>query len=354
MNIMAYSILVLISVTQQVKFIESIFGTGRLGADGKNFGVRCPICGPTDVNKRKLIILLPSGKTHCWTCGYKSYTLVPLIHKFGSRAQLTTYRDEFMPDDVKKSTWFRNVDQSTEDVEKQKLSLPSDFKLLTLSDTSSPQIKACWLYLKTRGITQKDAWYYKLGISNEIRWNGRIIIPSFDEFGDLNYFVGRTIYERDRRQKYDNPDSDKLPIIFNEINVDWKKRLVVCEGAFDMMKCGENAVAMLGSDLNEQSRLFTQILIHNTPVALALDGDMWETKTPRIAKKLQEYNVDVQLVDVREFGDPGKMTKQQFKQALDNAITPTWSSKFLQRLDRATETKFRLKTENVQFGSFYK
>lgn len=345
----------LISVTQQIKFIESIFGTGRLGADGKNFGVRCPICSPNDVNKRKLIILLPGCKTHCWTCGWKSYTLVPLIHKFGTKSQLQKYRDEFMPDDVKASTWFRSNEEDTEKKdEEQKLTLPSDFKLLTMSNTSDPDIKATWLYLKSRGITKKDAWYFKLGVSNEPRWRGRIIVPSFDQHGVLNYFIGRSIYDRDRRQKYDNPDKDKLPIIFNEINIDWSKRLVLCEGVFDLMKCGENAVPMLGSDLNEQSKLFTQILVHNTPVALALDGDMWNSKTPKISKKLQEYNIDVLLVDVREIGDPGKMTKQQFKIALDNAITPTWSSNFFQKLDRVTETKFQIRSENNRFHQSYK
>lgn len=168
-------------------------------------------------------------------------------------------------------------------------------------------------------------------------------MPSFDDEGDMNFFVARNIDPSDKRPKYDGPNEDKLPIVFNEINVDWSRKLVICEGPFDLMKCGDNAVPLLGSDINENSRLFSQIMLHETPVALALDGDMWNTKIPRIVKKMQEYDIDVSVVDVREWDDPGKMTKQQFRTALENAKTPTWEENFYTRLQRASEIKMKLK-----------
>ena len=328
-----------ISVTQKLKFIESVFGSGRLAANGKNFGVRCPICAPTDLNKRKFVIRVEDDVCHCWTCGWKAHTLAPIIRKYGSRDDLVRYRDEFMPEEAKRGSWAGNFELEEQ---KKQLELPKDFKLLTLCSMSDPDVRAAWLYLKSRGTTLKDAWYFKLGLSNETRWKGRIIMPSFDASGKLNYFVGRTIYERDRRQKYDNPEDDKLPIVFNEINIDWSRRLVICEGPFDLMKCGDNAVPLLGSDLNEVSRVFSQILVNNTPVALAMDGDMWDTKVPKITKKLQEYNVDVSVVDVRQWGDPGQMTKQQFRLALETAQAPTWTSDFFNRLDKVSKIKLRV------------
>ena len=325
----------IISITQKLKFYESVFGGGRLAANGKNFGVRCPICAPTDANKRKLIIRVEDDVNHCWTCGFKAHTLAPLLKKYGSNDQLRKYRDEFMPDAAKKSTWFNHIDNEVE--EKKALELPKDFVLLNNASTKLPDVKACWLYLKSRNITVNDAWYFKLGISNEPRWKGRIIIPSFDSLGELNYFVGRSVWENDRRQKYDNPDDDKLQIVFNELNIDWSKRVVICEGPFDLMKCGENAIPLLGSDLNEQSRLFSQIIVNNADVSLALDSDMWETKAPKIAKKLQNYNVDVELIDIRPWDDPGKMTKQQFHEALGKGIVPSWTSDILNKLNMATK-----------------
>jgi len=323
------------SLTQKLRFIESVFGSGRLATNGKNFDVRCPICAPSDNSKRKLAIRVTDDVNHCWTCGWKSHTLAPLIRRFGTTSQLSKYREEFMPQGTR--------DENLESIEEKKsLHLPQDFCLLTNASQSDPDAKAAWAYLKSRGITRKDAWYYKLGISNEYRWRRRIIIPSFDSEGNLNFFVARNIDSGDKRARYDGPDEDKLPIIFNEINIDWKRKLVICEGAFDVMKCGENSVPLLGSDLNEQSRLFNQILLHNTSIALALDGDMWYTKTPRIVKKMQEYDVNVSIVDVRQWDDPGKMTKQQFKIALEDAITPTWEDNFYNKLQRASELKMRM------------
>jgi len=326
------------SLSGKLKFFETVFGSGRLAANGKNFGVRCPICAPGDASKRKLIIRVTDDVNHCWTCGWKAHTLAPLIRKFGSSTQLLRYRDEFMPEEARSRRTYDDLEP-----EKKSLELPKDFQLLTLASLGDPDVKAAWFYLKKRGVTLRDAWYFKLGISNEQRWKRRVIMPSFDVDGKLNYFVARNVDEHDRRPKYDNPDDDKLPIVFNEINVDWTKKLVVCEGPFDLMKCGDNATALLGSDLNEQSRLFSQIIVHNTPVALALDADMWRTKAPRISKKLQEYDVDVTLVDVREYGDPGKMTKQQMRSAVESGTAPTWESSFLEKLARASGVTLKVR-----------
>ncbi len=328
------------TISNKLAFFERIFGKGILAANGKNFGVKCPICSPNDPNKRKLIIRIDDDVNHCWTCGWKAHTLAPLIRKFGTQEQLRIYRDEFMPKDARASSLHADVDKN-----EKKLELPKDFRLLATAPPNDPDAKAAWIYLKKRGLDFKDAWYYKFGLSNEPRWKRRIIMPSFDSCGKLNYFIARNFDASDRRPRYDGPDEDKLPIIFNELNVDWTQRLVLCEGPFDLVKCGENAVPLLGSELNELSRLFTQILLHNTPIALALDGDMWNTKTPKIVKKLQEYNIDVVVVDMREAGDPGQLTKAQFKDALDSAQAPTWKNSFLDRLNHVSEVKLKIKKE---------
>lgn len=326
------------SLTEKLRFIESVFGAGYLASNGKNFGVRCPFCASKDTSKKKLIIRVEDDLNHCWVCGFKAHTLAPLIRKFGTAAQFATYRELYMPEEARR----RFKDITTVEEENKKLTLPGDFKLLTLCSTVDPDVRAAWGYLTSRNVSVRDAWYFKLGISNEQRWKRRIIMPSFDAHGSLNYFVGRSFDANDRRFKYDNPELDKLPIVFNELNVDWKRRLVLCEGPFDAIKCGDNVVPLLGSDLNESSRLFNEILINETPIALALDGDMWRTKMPKIVKKLEEYNVTVDVVDVREWGDPGNMTKKQFKDALQSAMPLTWEGSFTERLEHASQIKLRL------------
>lgn len=326
------------SIAERLRFIESVFGPGRLYTNGKNFDVRCPICAPRDASKKKLSIKVEDDRQHCWTCGWKAATLAALIYKYGTREQFQEYCEEYMPkrarrtlDGIEPSHEIRKITQ-----------LPEDFVLLPFASLKDPDVRMTWSYLQRRGIDARDVWYYKFGVSNDFRWRRRVIMPSFDVSGKLNFYIGRNVDDTCRRPRYDNPDDDKRQIIFNEINIDWSKRLVICEGPFDAVKCGKNTVPLLGSDLNEESLLFSHILSSNTPIALALDADMWLTKTPKLAKKLQEYNVDVTIVDVRQYGDPGMMTKQQFNVALTNAIQPSWSNTFMDRLNKMTELSLRL------------
>ena len=328
-----YSDTVVHSLTDKLKFYESIFGRGRISGNGLNFDVRCPICAPTDPTKKKLAIRTTDDANHCWVCGWKARSLAPLIRKYGTQEHLNLYQEL--------TGQGTGTNLITADVDRvEKIELPKDFRLLTLADESDPDVKAAWRYICSRGLTDRDAWYFKFGVSDEPRWKRRILMPSFDSAGELNYFAARAI-DKNKKPKYDNPDVDKNPIVFNEINLDWTKRLVLCEGPFDLVKCPENSTALLGSDLDERHEIFNKILLHGTPVALALDGDMWGKKTPKIVKKLQEYDIDVIVVDVRPWGDPGNMTKAEFIDALSIAKPLFWEDRFLTKLDKFVSSSFK-------------
>lgn len=323
------------SVSDSINFFESIFGKGHVSSNGINFDVRCPICAPSDQSKKKLSIRTDTSANHCWVCGWKSRTIVPLIRKYGTQIQLDIFKEMF---GISPGT-SQLVTGEKED--KQKIQLPKDFRLLALANDLDPDVKAAWRYLYSRGLSDKDAWYFKIGISDEPRWKRRLIMPSFDLLGNLNYFIARAI-DKDKKPKYDNPDVDKNPVVFNEINLDWKKRLVLVEGAFDLVKCPENSTALLGSDLDERHEIFNKILLNNTPVWLALDGDMWDKKTPKIAKKLMEYNIDVLVVDVRQWKDPGNMSRLEFENALTDAKPLVWEDDFLRKMKKASEIRFSI------------
>jgi hypothetical protein len=321
------------SLSDKINFYESIFGRGRISGNGKNFDVRCPICNPIDPTKKKLAIRTTDDANHCWSCGWKARSLAPLLRKYGTIEQLAAYRE---------ITGKNYQSLITADVEKaQKVELPKDFKLLHRANESDPDVKAAWRYIYSRKISDKDAWYFKLGVSDEPKWKRRVIMPSFNSEGNINYFIARAI-DKDKKPKYDNPEVDKNPIIFNEINVDWSKRLILVEGAFDLIKCPENSAALLGSDLDERHEIFNKILLYGTPVALALDGDMWDKKTPKIAKKLMEYNIDTIVVDVRPWGDPGSMCKSEFEDALKEAKPMSWDDNFNRKLKKALEVRFSI------------
>lgn len=319
-----------VTLTDKVRFYESVFGTGRMARNCRNFDVRCPICAPADHSKKKLAILVDDDRCHCWVCGYKSRTLAPLIRKYGTQPQLTEYVARFMPVSVGGSR--RCIIMTGELPPAERVKLPDDFRMLVVTRSKDPDFVAAKRYVERRGLTEDDCWFYKLGYSDRPEWRRRVIVPSFDANGDLNHFVARAI-DASRRPKYEAPGGDRSGVIFNEINIDWSRQVVVCEGVFDAMKCGENVVPLLGSDLNEESTLFNSIVANGTSVALALDADMRYTKVPRIARRLAGYNIDVSLVDVTS--DPGDMSKKEFRSALAAARQFDWHTGFADMLDRA-------------------
>ena len=120
----------------------------------------------------------------------------------------------------------------------------------------------------------------------------------------MNYYTARSIDESTR--KYVNPKVKRSEVIFNHLNIDWSKELVLVEGPFDLVKSAQNSTCLLGSTLSERHALFTEIARNLTPVVLALDPDAHE-KTQKIASLLSSFNVPVKTLDIRPFDDVGEM-----------------------------------------------
>jgi DNA primase len=196
-----------------------------------------------------------------------------------------------------------------------------------------PDVAAVVNYVINRGLSQRDLWFYRLGASNEARWRRRVIVPSFSQDGTINHYVARAI-DAKRAPKYDGPDNVRShELIFNELHIDWSNPLVICEGPFDLMKCGFNATCLLGSSLNESSALFESILMHKTPVLLALDSDM-PSKVQQFSRKLAEYDVEVSVVSLGVKHDPGEMSRQEFQDAVSQAKRWSWHEMIASRLSR--------------------
>jgi hypothetical protein len=135
----------------------------------------------------------------------------------------------------------------------------------------------------------------------------RIVIPSFDDDGDINYFAARS-YNGDS-YKYKNPRASKN-IIFNELFVDWSADLTIVEGAFDAIVAG-NAVPILGSTLRKDSRLLRKIVLNDTPIYLALDPDAIE-KERRLIQMLLRYDIELYKINISGYEDVGAMSKEDF------------------------------------------
>ena len=251
--------------------------------------------------KKKLVIRLDDDRYHCWVCGIKGRSLLSLIKKYA-------------PSHTEECKRYFHKKTSTSAPEEEipiVAEIPSGFTLLALSlQRKDPDIRETLRYVKSRGLSSKDMWYFRMGTCLTGNFRRRVIIPSFDESGKLNYFSARSIDEVSR-MKYINARVPKTEIIFNEMNIDWTKELVLVEGPFDLTKCSENATCLLGSHLSHDSLLFKKIIKNKTPIILALDPDAIK-KSHDIAKDLYSYDISVKVMSIPGHMDVGEMSKSQF------------------------------------------
>ena len=216
-----------------VNILDEVLGVGT-SLKGDEQAHHCPFCHH---HKKKLQINLNTQKWHCWVCdakGKKIQTLLKRLHVDSKRIKKVyeIYGDDYI---VSKTT----------DEEKVELRLPSEFKsLLTKPKGLNPLYKKVVQYAKDRGITKEDIIRYNIGYCDSGIYTNRIIIPSYDVDGRLNYFIARSVYVEEKF-KYKNPPVSKNVTIFeNQIN--WKQPITLCEGVFDAMSIKRNAIPLLG------------------------------------------------------------------------------------------------------------
>ena len=112
------------------------------------------------------------------------------------------------------------------------------------------------------------------------------------------------------QRRYLNPPVGR-DVVFNELFIDWDEDINIVEGVFDAIVAGPNSIPILGSTLRENSRLFQQIVMNDTPVYRALDKDA-ETKRNWIIKSFLRYDIELYIVDTSGCEDIGSMSKEEF------------------------------------------
>lgn len=256
---------------------------GQPGAShdqGRQHDFNCPNCAeiynggrPDNRFNLGVNLALPKGGElirvyNCWKCGTKG-ELGTLFRRWGGQDWYEQYQgvasgSEFALRVVKKETF------------KRKLYLPDEYVPFfgPQVDYKAPERAIALGYLATRGIPEKTIRQFRLGYAQEGRYAQRIIMPSFDRNGELNYFVGRTYV--DHPEKYRNPTVDKKTIIFNESNINWDLPVTLTEGPFEVLAYGHNNIPLLGKAM--YPLLMEKILVNNARIILGLNLDAFEEK----------------------------------------------------------------------------
>jgi DNA primase len=276
---------------------------GSAVKSGNEYLFQCQFCSH---HKKKLSVNLTKDKYKCWICD-SSGPVSRLVKRFGNFHQVQAWKDITGQIEVSEFEKILLGQAEFKLVEpEQVIELPEEFTSLCNMTTALPSVMAR-NYLNSRGISKADILRWKLGYCSSGEYEGRIIAPSFNMDGKVNFFVGRT-YENNWK-KYTNPSVNK-DIIFNELYVDWDHDIVLVEGVFDAIKV-PNSIPILGSTLREDSKLFKSIIKHDPAVYVALDPDA-DSKAMKLIQNLMKYDVEVYKVPIRPYKDIGEMSSDEF------------------------------------------
>jgi DNA primase len=274
-----------------VTLLESILGKGKPTSEN-NVVFQCPFCNH---HKPKLEINIVSQHWHCWVCNSAGRKLLVLLRKLHVTREKTTKLIELLDDGTYQPKKIVNKSKAIE--------LPAEFKPLWKLNNISPEFRNAVMYLKRRGVTIEDILKYRIGYCETGQYNKKIIIPSYDENGNLNYFVSRAYYHDDRIT-HKNPTVSK-DIIGFELHINWQLPIVLVEGAFDAIAVKRNAIPLFGKTIS--NALKHAIIKHEVrDVYICLDRDARKqaiaTAEYFIDNGINVYFVDIDKKDPSELG----------------------------------------------------
>ena len=285
-----------------INLVDSVLGGGKRTARG-NKAYHCPYCNH---HKPKLEVNFSQNKKgynpwHCWVCDKKGSRISSLFKKISASAE--------------KFEELKKLIGSEVEVKREKsavqLKLPQEYKpILGSKDILA---RHAFSYLKKRGITIDDIEKYNIGYCETGRYAKMVIIPSYDESGNLNYFTGRS-FEKDPYIKYRNPEVSRDIVPF-ELFINWNIPLVLCEGPFDAIAIKRNAIPLLGKNI--QQNLMKKIVTSKVEkIYIALDTD-----AQKQAVKFAEYFInegkEVYFMDLDD-KDPSEMGFEKFTNLIQN------------------------------------
>ena len=257
--------------------IQEILGHPRKENRTKGqFSFDCPVCSaekdmPQGDGKGNFEVNVSKGVYHCWSCGGTHNThgsIGKLITKFGRKEHKKKLKQlGIQLDDIKSS-------KKKEIQEVREIHLPEEYIPFEGTNPNTLPYKEAWNYLtKQRNLPPDIIYKYKMGYTVQGEYGYRIIVPSYDKDGKLNYFTGRTWLPH-KKPKYKNPDLPREEVIFNEQLVNWDSTIYIVEGPFDHIVV-YNSIPMLGKDLHP--KLYDSLMKKaNSWVVVLLDDDAWD------------------------------------------------------------------------------
>lgn len=285
-------------ITEEIKklkvILDLILGESKQELDNSmQLEYPCPHCvekyGFQEIRKYNLSLSLSKNLFQCWKCSSENDdemrgSIVKLIRMYGNDKLLQEYKDIIRS--IRESDLYKlhfndgdfNIDTSV--IEKEELKFPSTFKLFNKNEKNH---YGALKYLQDRGLGWDIIERFKIGYTlreeddKMKKYSYRVIIPSYNSMGELNYWVGRDYLPKNpkfERTKYSNPKAEKKEIIFNEDRIQWDADITLVEGAFDHIVV-PNSIPLLGKALDKDYKLYWDIITKaNANINIFLDNDI--------------------------------------------------------------------------------
>jgi len=280
----------------------------------------CPTCKHS---KRKLEISVDEsnfGYYHCWVCNFGGKSFRTLFKKLNATEE--QFQELYSITKDSKSSNFV-VDKTKT---KQFLRLPDEFKSI-LASTNSPEYKNALHYLRQRKLTDIDFIRYNIGYCESGEYQNRIIVPSYDAQGDLNFFCGRDYYGTSHLS-YKLPPWSKNIIGFESF-INWSEPVTLVEGVFDAIAVRNNSIPLFGKILSNKLK---EALIDNKVkrVNVLLDNDAIR-ESLKIYEYLTKQGIDVHLIKLVD-KDPSVLGFNKTDELIKSSVKMNFGNFILNKL----------------------
>jgi len=269
----------------------------------------CPFCNH---HKKKLQVNLETQKWHCWVCNKGGHKIGILLRKLNAPKQVISEVLKILGD-------YKGVKHEKEEVTEYNVSLPQQY--IPLWKKSEDLLyKNAMYYLRQRNIGSIDILRYSIGYCSSNGYANRIIIPSYDVDGKLNYFIARDMFPNSKF-KYKNPPMSKDTVCF-EMFINWNEPIIMVEGVFDAIAVRNNVIPLLGKF---PSKTLVKRLVEKQvkQVYVALDEDARQDAI-KLSKFLMDYGIETYLLNMKD-KDPSELGFSKFWEIVKNTKQSTFS-----------------------------
>lgn len=290
-----------IDLLQAKSIIDGHLGNG-VAHKNNEVSYFCPFCNHY---KRKLQVNLINQKWHCWVCESKGLTISSLLRKSNAPFESISKIKELYGESRYTTRQSSHL--------KVLVSLPENYKPLHIPNNTPAYKQALHYATVRRGLSAVDILRYRIGYCDEGPYAGMLIVPSFDENNNLNFYIGRSFYKEERVHKLP-PVSKDIVVFENQIN--WKEPIILVEGAFDAISTKRNAIPLIGKKIlgNLKIKLLTKGV---RKLYICLDSDAIKDSVGEVEYFLNN-GLEVYLVQLPG-KDPSEVGYDKMIEVIDKA-----------------------------------